>query len=521
MHPPLQSRRPWVIVGAGLAVGVLLVAAAVFVLARRIEPRLRTAIVQGLERRFDSEVTLEAIDVSLWPSPTLAGRGLVLRYQGRTDLPPLISVQRFSGRMGFAGMLTGYVEEVTVDGLEVTIPPRRRQDMPPLGGAGGTDERTGSGSPLIGRLTAGNTRLTVLPRDAGKTPRVFDIHSLELTSVGLDGPADFQARLTIPTPAGFIEAEGYFGPWYTGEPSLTPLGGQFTFKADLGTIKGIAGALDSIGSFGGVLERITASGSTRTPDFRLPTLTGAAVPLETTFDAIIDGTNGDVHLTGVRAMLGGSILETSGAIVRVEGIGGRHITLDVSSDEARIDDVLRLIVDGNRPPLVGAMQFDARLDIAPGPDDIVDKLWVDGRFSLRQAHFQSEAVQAGIDELSRRAQGRPGDETVDDVVSNMEGRFALKSAVLTLPHVSFSVTGAEVQMAGTYGLRSETLAFRGDVRMEATASQMTTGIRSWLLKPFDALLRKHGAGTRVAIKIEGHRDDPEFGIEVGRTLRGR
>jgi hypothetical protein len=50
---------------------------------------------------------------------------------------------------------------------------------------------------------------------------------------------------------------------------------------------------------------------------------------------------------------------------------------------------------------------------------------------------------------------------------------------------------------------------------------MVTGVKSWLLKPFDSLFRKRGAGTRVAIKIEGTKDDPKFGVEFGRTLSGK
>jgi hypothetical protein len=48
-----------------------------------------------------------------------------------------------------------------------------------------------------------------------------------------------------------------------------------------------------------------------------------------------------------------------------------------------------------------------------------------------------------------------------------------------------------------------------------------TGVKSWLLKPFDALFREQGAGMRVAIKIEGARDDQKFSVEIGRTLGGK
>lgn len=523
MHPLLTSRRLWLTIAGVLLVVLLIAGVGGWLVVRQVEPWLHQAIVSVLAERFDSEVTLEALDVTIWPVPALRGEGLTLRYQGRTDLPPLITVRAFSGAATFASARRRQVDEIVLDGLEVTIPPRRRADMPRLDGeeAPGPDDSSPQLRPLIGRLTAANTRLTVMSRDPDKSPKVFDVHHLVLTNVSLDGPADFEAALTNPVPVGDIDAQGAFGPWQSDDPSLTPLSGHFTFDASLDTIKGIAGDLASSGTFDGVLERIAARGGARVPAFRLPTLTDAPVPVDTTFDAVVDGTNGDVYLTSVEALVGGSRFDVSGAIVRVENADGRRIALALTADRARVEDVLRLLVDGQRPPLEGVMRMTARLDIAPGPEDLVDKLWMDGTFALSRASFRSEAVQAQIDELSRRAQGRPDDAHVDDVVSDMEGTFTLKDQVLTLPLVTFEVTGARVQMAGTYGVRSEALAFRGDVRMDAPVSRMVTGVRSWLLRPFDPLLRKHGAGTRVAIKVEGTKDQPEFGIEIGRTLRGQ
>jgi hypothetical protein len=73
-------------------------------------------------------------------------------------------------------------------------------------------------------------------------------------------------------------------------------------------------------------------------------------------------------------------------------------------------------------------------------------------------------------------------------------------------------------MAGVYGMRAGTLDFRGDVRLDAPVSAMVTGVRSWLLKPFDPLFRTHGVGTRVAIKVEGTTDAPECGVETSPSL---
>ena len=48
-----------------------------------------------------------------------------------------------------------------------------------------------------------------------------------------------------------------------------------------------------------------------------------------------------------------------------------------------------------------------------------------------------------------------------------------------------------------------------------------TGFKSWLLKPFDPLLRRDGAGTRLVVKVEGTRDAPKLGLDMGATLKGK
>jgi len=509
-----MSRR-WLL--AGVLGGTLLLIGGAVIVAWQASPWVHDQVVETLGAHLDSEVILESFELSFLPRPAFVGRGLVIRHQGRTDIPPFIAIRAFSGTTDLTGLLRRRAREVWLEGLEISVPPRRGEDLPDAT----TGWDSGEGRTFIDRLVSHNARLSIFSKDPEKTPKVFDIFTLEMRDVGLAAPAAFTASLTNPIPVGAVETTGHFGPWRRDTPSLTPLDGEYTFQADLGTIKGVAGALDAIGSFGGVLERIEARGSTTTPDFSLPSLHAGALPLETTFDAVIDGTSGDVFLTTVDARLGASAFTTSGAVVGVEGVRGKQVTLDVQGDGARIEDFMRLVVDGERPPLRGAMRFQARLDIGPGDADIVDKLWLTGDFSLDDARFGSRIVQDEVDELSRRGRGTPEDESVDDIVWDMQGAFALKDGMMTIPQVTFEVTGATVRMAGVYGLRGGTLDFRGDVRLDAPVSEMLTGVTSWLLKPFDALFREQGAGTRVAIKVEGTKDDPTFGVEIGRTLTGK
>jgi len=64
-------------------------------------------------------------------------------------------------------------------------------------------------------------------------------------------------------------------------------------------------------------------------------------------------------------------------------------------------------------------------------------------------------------------------------------------------------------------LRDEKLDFHGKLQLDAKLSQVTTGVKSFLLKPFDSFFRKNGV-TELPIKITGTREHPSFGLEFHR-----
>ncbi len=74
---------------------------------------------------------------------------------------------------------------------------------------------------------------------------------------------------------------------------------------------------------------------------------------------------------------------------------------------------------------------------------------------------------------------------------------------------------------GSYGLRSEAIAFAGTLRMDATISEAAGvgGLKGFLLKAVDPIFRKKGAGALVPIKVGGTREKPAFGLDVGRVFK--
>jgi len=371
-------------------------------------------------------------------------------------------------------------------------------------------------------LTANGALLRIIPRREGKDPREFAIHALTMTTLGLAEKMPFRATLTNPLPKGLIETSGTFGPWRKDNPGSTPLGGDYSFqKADLGTIKGIGGILDSTGKFDGLLDRINVKGTTTTPDFHLDTAK-QPVSLSTSFVAVVDGTDGDTYLDEVHAQFLSTTLTAKGAVVGTKGVKGRTIDMNVRVHEGRIEDLLRLAVKGDEPLLVGRVVLRSEFHLPPGEPDVIERLELKGQFDVAAATFTDRKVQGKLADMSRRARGLDEDASAGNIVSNLGGTFGLKNTVLRFSTLSFSLPGAQVRLRGSYGLRSEAIEFDGTVRMEATISEAAGGgVKGFFLKMVDPVFRKQGAGAVIPIKIRGTREQPSFGLDVGRVFKSK
>jgi uncharacterized protein involved in outer membrane biogenesis len=518
-----------------IAVALFCIAAAVFLSwAAHSTPYVRDHIVAALNARFDSQVDLADLKVAIYPAPEVSGSGLRLFYDGRTDVPPLITVGSFDASAGFRGLWGRPVRlhNVMLERMDIYIPPgglnpdddpsprpRRSNDAAPPPVVVATSGKRPALPIVIDRLEARQAKLQIASGKAGKLPRVFDIQNLVVTGFGDTTPAKFQAGLINPVPRGHIETSGTFGPWNTRHPDQTALTGQYVFRnADLDVIKGIGGILSSVGSYKGVLERIEVEGQTETPDFSID-VAGQKVPLTTKFTALVDGTNGDTWLNRVEAKLAQSTIFARGAVVRTEDVKGRRISLDIDINHARIEDLMRLAVKASKAPLVGRVDVVTKFLLPAGDNSVADRLQLNGRFNLAQARFTNLDVQKKITMLSQRGRGEEnGDGSGESIVSDLRGRFALRNARLTFTDLAFAVPGATVKLAGTYDLHRETMDFAGDLLTDASLSDMTHGIRSVLARLAQPFFRRPGGGTRLPIRISGTRTNPSFRVDVKRVF---
>jgi hypothetical protein len=568
-HRTLLIALLWIVSILLILIIAAVIAANIFL--HRAGPALKAKVVETLSTRFDSRVELDQFHATFLRGFQVSGSGLKL-YPNHLDMTdPLIQVDRFSFRVYDWHQLLHtplVIDRVQVSGLNIHLPPKsQRASMPQMNQAPkpGQDLSHSGIKIFVGEIDVDRATLIIENGKPGKVPLNFIIDKIQLRSVAAGQPMRFHAVLVNPRPVGNIESTGDFGPFNAHSPGDTPVDGRYTFRdADLSTIKGIGGILSSDGGYQGQLNRIVVDGTTTTPDFRLD-IAKRPMALNTTFHAIVDGTNGDTYLQPVDAWLQHTHIVARGEVVHTAGVSGRDIRLDVTVDPGLIEDVLRLSVKAEPPLMTGQMQMHTKFDLPPGPAAVTDRLRLDGTFALTGAHFTSENIISKIDELSLRGQGKaaqanqegaarkktaaqnasaqnappqttpqngapqttapqtnsapsntaspsPAASSAADIAADMRGTFTFGSGKLAIPALNFRVPGVDVALQGAYTLQGQTLDFSGTARLDAHVSEMVTGWKSILLKPVDPFFAKDGAGTQVPIRITGTSAHPDIGL---------
>jgi len=538
-------RRRWLKWAFG-ALAVVLVALGVVVAVslHRAEPMLRAVIVERLQDRFRARVELDSFHISLVHGLVAEGKGLRIwppaQVEGVTvpggnaaspSRPPLIQLDdfRFRAPLHYSPGQPIRISVVQLNGLTIDVPPKTHfTHAANSSDTGNSQTKKGLASALldfaINAIECKDARLALETSKPGKLPLMFDIAQLKLSGVTANGTMRFDAQLTNPRPAGLILTSGTVGPWAVDDPGETPITGTYEFQhADLSVFKGIAGVLESTGRYQGVLRNLVVDGETTTPDFRLAHFG------TTTFHATVDGTNGDTWLRPVNAVLGQSHFACEGEVIGqqavklangVEQPAGHDIALKVNISDGKMEDFLRLTSKAETPLLTGDLKLKTTLDIPPGTPPVFERIKLNGNFSLDDARFTSEKIQDYVAQLSLRGQGDPKDVKQakqnggKDVRSVMESDFTMAEGAIDLPDLKYTVPGAEIDLAGRYGVEGSTLDFAGTAKMQATVSQMVGGWKGFLLKPADRFFKKDGAGTEIGIHLSGTREAPKFGVDL-------
>ncbi len=520
MSPPPRQR--WLKIVLVVAVCVIVVLAAVAaILAHNAAPLLKGRILETLRASFHGRVELGNVEIAAWRGFEVTGENLRI-YPPETvasgpGIQPLVALRRFEFHAPFIGLFVKptHVAAVRIDGLEIDVPPLdHRPSIPPASTSNPHDKI----KILVDKIVCDNSRLTVANSHPDKGPKIWELRHIELLNVGANNPWRYQATLVNAIPRGDIHATGDFGPWQIDSPGDTPVTGHYTFQnADLNTITGLGGILSSTGDFRGPLDKMVVDGTTDTPDFSLDSA-NHPVPLHTKFHAIVDGISGDTYLQPVEATLRNSNFMASGAVIDIKG-HGHEIKLDIDVPNGHLQDFLDLAVKTRPAVLTALIGTKSHLHIRPGKERVVQKLTIQGRFTLRQIHFTNAQVQDKVDMLSYRVQGEPekAKPGAADVSSTMNGTFSLQQGAITFSQLAYTIPGARISLAGVYTLNGETFDFRGHVLTDVQLSRMVQSRwESIALRIVSPFFHGRNGGADIPVKISGTRSAPKFGLDLFR-----
>lgn len=308
--------------------------------------------------------------------------------------------------------------------------------------------------------------------------------------------------------------EGKFGVWDRDDPGKTTISGEYTFAhADLSVYGAVAGMLSSNGKFGGTLSHIDISGKTDTPDFEVRS-GGHPVRLTTEFSAYVDAIHGDTFLDRVDADFWETHLIAKGSIAKAPNAKGKTALIDLSARDARIEDILRLFVSENRPPMSGTVALEGRAEIPPGKQEFLKKLKLRGEFGIGSGTFSKTSTQQGVNKLSAGARGEKDAADPETVLTDLTGQVEVREGISRFKDLSFGVPGATARLHGTYNLLNHKIDLRGQMQVQSKISNTTSGVKSFLLKVMEPFFKKRQQGEIVPVLIGGTYQHPNFGLDL-------
>jgi hypothetical protein len=272
--------------------------------------------------------------------------------------------------------------------------------------------------------------------------------------------------------------------------------------------------LSSRGKFSGTLAHIESEGGADVPNFHVSP-SSHAVHVSTEFHAAVDATNGDTHLHNVQSRFERTTVLSSGDVTGQPGQQGKTVALEMTVKDGRIDDLLRLIAEENKPSMTGSVSLHARIKVPPGPPGFLRKLDLEGDFGVARERFTNAAVEVPINRLTQSARGENKKQEAEDpetVLSNLKGHVSVKNGMATLSNVSFSAPGTLAQIRGTYNLLDKTMNLQGLLHTNGKLSDTTSGFKALVLKAVGPFLKKKTV-TVVPFTITGTSTQPLFTLD--------
>ncbi len=494
-----------------------LLATGVIVLATHW-PFTRDALTRALEEATGRPVQIDTFSTSYFP-PGCTAVGIRFLRHKHPEATPIITVQKLVIQGSYTGMFSSpkRLSAVRVVGMHMIIPPKTPDD-----GKNTVALNAGPGGKAlaISRITADGTVLEFIRENRAAKPYVLKIDRLGITEVGSGAPMFYRAILTNTEPPGVIRSEGKFGPWNPANVGATQVSGTYTYdNIDLSHFKSIFGTGHARGQFSGALSQIQTHGSIDVAEFRVEG-SNHAVPLATTFDAAVNGTNGDVLLNPAVARFRRTSIEVRGWIAAREGEDSKSASFDIAVPKGRVDDLLYLFTK-DQPGMSGNVTAYGKFLWPPGPRKFLEKIRIDLAFGIGGSSFTNANTQDSIDRISKSAQGEKRKEQSEDprtMLSQVKGSIQVRNGTAAISNGMFEVTGANAAVHGTYNLLNTRVDLHGTLDTLGSLSDTTSGFKALVLKAITPLFKKRGPTRIVPFQITGEYGNTSVGIDWKKDL---
>ncbi len=470
-------------------------------------PFTREETIRSLEQVSSSKVQIINFQERFFPRPGYIAQNVT--FSRGSGSRPMVRIGKITCRATWPALLsfTHRINRIDLDGVQIYIPahvppPVRKHAAPKI-------------KTTVTHLFANGTVLEIAPRHEGAQTVRFEFPELAVANVAKNKAMSVQTLIRNPNPPGDLRVSGTVGPLMLGKVADTPLSGAFQFRhADLSAYKVIAGTLSAQGRFQGTVGHAEVFGRTEIPNFEV-TESHHSLGLTAEYRAVINGTNGDVVIQSAQAHFLETTLMAQGTI---SGNRGKTVSLDFDAAQARIEDLLRLFVKADRPPLDGPITLRAHAVLPPRHEPFIRRVQLDGNFMISDADFMNSRTQEKVDELSARARGNESEIKSKNgpkrVAEDLKGDVKLREGIAKLSTALFAVPGAIGRGSGTYDLTTEAIDVRGKLAMRASLSKAAGGLKSIFLMPLDPLFKQNGAGAVLPVRISGTYSHPVFKVSL-------
>jgi hypothetical protein len=512
-QPPVSTGHKvpkWLWIAGGVVLAAI--ATGIVVLAREW-PFTRDAITKALEEASGRTVQIRAFSSSYFP-PGCTAEGIRFLRHEHPDLTPIITVEKLTIEGSIAGLI-GSVKRLTVvrvTGMHMIVPPDNHE-----GGDNPVALNSGPGgkSVAISKITVNGAVLEFMKEDRKEKPYVLTIDGLEITEVGSGTPMSYRATLTNTEPPGAIHSEGKFGPWNPADVGATKISGTYTYdNIELSHFKSIFGVARARGRFSGPLSHVETQGSVDVAGFRVDG-SNHSMPLAATFEATVNGANGDVVLAPAVARFRRTRIEVRGSIAAHQGDTGKTASFDLAIPEGRVDDLLYLFAK-DQPGMSGRVAVSGKFVWPPEPRRFLEKIRMDLIFGIQGSRLTSAATQDSIDRLSESAQGEKKKEQDEDprtAFSQLHGNIRVRDGSAAISNGSFEVLGGSAAVHGTYSLLNQRVDLHGTLDTQGHLSDTTSGFKALVLKAVTPLFKKRASTRIVPFEITGAYGKATVGID--------